>query len=364
LIKQFHYTKSTKKHNPKRLFERSIFASAFSADTVSDSALLYLSSNNSIEKDKISLPDSVEVPNYNKFSTAHKRSACALAWNIEDLIKKHGIEKIGFLTLTFKENITDYQEAQRRFNILATNFLRKAYKGYVCVKERQKRGAWHFHLVILMQSDIKTGFDFKQVANKNYSSASIELKKAWYDLRQACQLYGFGRSELMPIKSTAQGISRYVGKYLSKHITNRKEEDKGIRLVNYGGLARMATCKFSFITEGAKLWRAKLATYALFLTQRLKVVVNMSNFKELLGKSWAYAAREIICDLKVIKYDLKDLPDFIKTGKIKHSLHLENVGLVDFDCLDNSEFNAICWNYRLLQAERYHRKKALFMLKY
>jgi hypothetical protein len=363
-MKQFHYTKSTKKYNPKRLFERSLFASAFSADTVSDSALLYLSSNNSIRNDKNSLPASVEVPNYNKFSAANKRSACALAWNIEDLIKKHGIEKVGFLTLTFKENITDYKEAQRRFNILATNFLRLAYKGYVCVKERQKRGAWHYHLVILMPSDIKTGFDFKQVANKNYSSASIELKKAWSELRQACNLYGFGRSELMPIKSTAQGISRYVGKYLSKHITNRKEEDKGIRLVNYGGLARMATCKFSFITEGAKLWRAKLATYALFLTQRLKVVVNMSNFKELLGKSWAYAAREIICDLKVIKYDLKDLPDFIKTGKIKHSLHLENVGLVDFDCLDNSEFNAICWNYRLLQAERYHRKKALFMLKY
>jgi hypothetical protein len=363
-LRQFHYTKYTKKHNPQRLFKRCIFASAFSGDTVSDSALLYLSSNNSIGKDENSLPHDVEVLNYNKFSTANKRSACALAWNIEALINKHGIEKVGFLTLTFKENITDYQEAQRRFNIIATNFLRGAYKGYVCVKERQKRGAWHYHLVILMQSDIKTGFDFKQVANKNYSSASIELKKAWLELRQACELYGFGRSELMPIKSTAEGISRYVGKYLSKHITNRKEEDKGIRLVNYGGLARMATCKFSFITKGAKLWRAKLATYALFLTQSLKVVVNMSNFKDLLGKSWAYAGREIICALPVIKYDLKDLGDFVKTGKINHSLYLDNVGYVDCERLDNDVFRAICWNFRLLQAERYHRKKALFMLKY
>jgi hypothetical protein len=39
--------------------------------------------------------------------------------------------------------------------------------------------------------------------------------------------YGFGRTELLPIKKTAEGVAKYVGKYVAKHIGQRLPADKG-----------------------------------------------------------------------------------------------------------------------------------------
>jgi hypothetical protein len=39
----------------------------------------------------------------------------------------------------------------------------------------------------------------------------------------------------MAVKSNAEGISRYVGKYISKHVTQRRAEDKGARVVRFIG---------------------------------------------------------------------------------------------------------------------------------
>lgn len=45
--------------------------------------------------------------------------------------------------------------------------------------------------------------------------------------------YGFGRAELLPIRSYAGGIARYVGKYLEKGSQFRGEQFKGARMVRY-----------------------------------------------------------------------------------------------------------------------------------
>ena len=44
---------------------------------------------------------------------------------------------------------------------------------------------------------------------------------------------GFGRHELIPVRSTEDGIARYVGGYVSKWVNNRREENKGLRFVRY-----------------------------------------------------------------------------------------------------------------------------------
>jgi len=277
-----HYTKITKKRNAVCLYS-ALFSSVSS--NIPKSRLLYLSKNNSIER----------ADNTNIFTNAHKRSSCALAWNVEELVKKYGIEKIGFMTLTFKDNITCHKEAQACFNSFSTNYLRKRFDGYISVKERQKRGAWHYHILVVLHKDIKTNFDFQQVAKGDYSSASPYLSRVWRDLRDACSLYGFGRSELMPIRTNELGISRYIGKYLRKHIENRKPEDKGVRLVNYGGVARYATSKFSWITEGAKTWRAKLAHFALLLSLKYnRLFQSFDDFKAKLGSSWCYRIKDFL----------------------------------------------------------------------
>ena len=64
-----------------------------------------------------------------------------------------------------------------------------------------------------------------------YSSAPPYLRAVWRELRIKCKAYGFGRHELLPIKSNADAMAQYIGKYISKHLGSRKDEDKGKRLI-------------------------------------------------------------------------------------------------------------------------------------
>ncbi|MBC2595640.1 hypothetical protein H5P28_15335 [Ruficoccus amylovorans] len=84
----------------------------------------------------------------------------ALEKNIEYMAHHFGIERLGFLTLTFADNVTNFREAQRRFNSFRSNILGKNFEASVVVVEPQKRGAVHYHLVVVCRSDIRTGFDF------------------------------------------------------------------------------------------------------------------------------------------------------------------------------------------------------------
>lgn len=336
-----HYTKFTKKRNAVGLY--SALFSSFSSK-IPKSRLLYLSKNNSIEsRDKL-----------NTFTNAHKRSSCALAWNVEELVKKHGIEKIGFMTLTFKDNITCHKEAQGFFNSFSTNYLRKNFSGYIAVKERQKRGAWHYHILVVLDKDIKTNFDFSQVAKGNYTSASPYLSRVWRDLREACELYGFGRSELMPIRTNELGISRYIGKYLRKHIEHRKEEDKGVRLVNYGGVARYATSKFSWVTEGAKTWRAKLAHFALLLSlKNNRLFQSFDDFKAHLGSSWCYRIKDFLyfSALGAFTYKKADLIDYLRAKiPIKCKYKFDSGGFCFFDYNQSDTLHSLLDEYHKVTA--------------
>src|SRR5580658_4719095 len=44
---------------------------------------------------------------------------------IADLGDNYPVDRMGFMTLTFKENLTNRSEAMKRFNSLATGLLRK-----------------------------------------------------------------------------------------------------------------------------------------------------------------------------------------------------------------------------------------------
>lgn len=58
-------------------------------------------------------------------------------------------EHLYFITLTFKENITDLVQANKHYNIFM-KYLTYHYPNLksVVVAENQKRGAWHFHLLV------------------------------------------------------------------------------------------------------------------------------------------------------------------------------------------------------------------------
>ena len=169
-------------------------------------ALPCLSSNICTKADKI-----------NVLTGGHKRTAFMVAYEIECLVKEFGIERIGFFTLTFKDHVTDLREAQERFRSLRAHVIVKRYRRAIGVWERHKSRRIHFHLIVVLDKDILSGADFAAFKRKDYRSANSALRAEWAFWRVTCPKYRFGRHELMPVKSNAEGISRYVGKDSGVH---------------------------------------------------------------------------------------------------------------------------------------------------
>lgn len=242
-------------------------------------------------------------------STSNKKTAHVLAASVKFMCEKYGIENVAFLTLTFKQHVTNPKEASRRLNSLFTNVIKPRYSDYVGVFERQHSGRIHYHLLVSLGFDVRTGFDFGAVKNQDYRSASPALRKEWAFWRKAAPKYGFGRTELMPIKSTAEGIGRYVGKYISKNITQRglahvignapKYQDKGVRLVRYSNGARAGTNRFMFVSEGSLSWRRKMALFAEIVSMSNGgcIVDDLDDIADLCGSSWGYYNRDFILGL-------------------------------------------------------------------
>ena len=75
---------------------------------------------------------------------------------------------------------------------------------------------------------------------------------------------GFGRHELMPIRTQANAVARYLGGYIRKQIENRNEVDKGSRLVRYIGFGpaeRTHYPTFAWVVQG-RPWRLALGEFA------------------------------------------------------------------------------------------------------
>jgi hypothetical protein len=229
-----------------------------------------------------------------EFPASAKRTAYALQLNVAAMCDRHGIEKIGFLTLTFAEHILDPKEAQRRLNSLNSNVLRPRYGQVIRVLERQKSGRIHYHLLVNVGVDIRTGVDFLAVEKCDYRSVGRELKAEWAFWRRTAKAYGFGRTELLPIRSTSEAIGRYVGKYIAKHLEQREERDRRVRLVSYSGL-RVASTRFGWANGGAREWRAKVKAFVSMLHEAGSILSPTAAAMRLkFGPRWAHYWRDSI----------------------------------------------------------------------
>lgn len=231
-----------------------------------------------------------------ELTTQHRKSSMILRDSIQSLSARYGLEFLGFLTLTFADHVTDPKEAQKRLNSLLSNVIKVRYREYVGVMERQKSGRIHYHLLVVLNRDIRTGFDFSSVARRDYSSAGDALRSEWAFWRSTARKYRFGRTELLPVKSSIEAMAKYVGKYISKHIEQRLPEDKGVRLVRYSKGARIGTTRFQFHSPRAAEWRRKVATFAEIIKTHKpeETVADLSDLTRILGKRWAYHYREYI----------------------------------------------------------------------
>jgi hypothetical protein len=258
---------------------------------------LSLLRNNSTEKDgEIPLK-----PLPKALNTHNKKTKRALQENVNYLVEKYGIENIGFLTLTFKEMITNAKESQRRFNSLNSHVISKRYTATIRVMERCKSGRIHYHLLVVLGDDIRTGFDFSAIKNQDYSSANKAIRLEWAYWRKTAPLYGFGRTELLPIKSTGRALGQYIGKYIAKHIEHRIMADKGVRLVSYGGNSRNWNSKHTPLDYGSTQWRYKVNALARQVTKSKGVMCyGLADIQRHLGKNWAFKHRDYIMTLEPI----------------------------------------------------------------
>ena len=224
------------------------------------------------------------------------------------LAKEFGIERLGFLTLTFADPVLELKEANRRFNSLNTHILKARYCRAVVVPERQRSRRLHYHLLVVVDADIRTGVDFEAFKRRDYRSAGPALRAEWFFWRKTAPAYRFGRTELLPVRSTAEGIARYVGGYIGKHVRERAETDKGARLVRYLGYGpgqRKTSCRFGWNTDNGWLWRHKLASFATRNGAR-----DTDDLAKIFGPRWAYDLQA-----QILQEHLEKFPSAACAGK-------------------------------------------------
>ncbi len=112
-----------------------------------------------------------------------------------------------FITLTFKENITDLTYANKKFNTFVSS-MRREFNNfkYIGVPEFQKRGAVHYHLL----TNLEIGSEFIPIQ---------EGKENMYDVK----FWSYGYSSVFNLTTTDHNFNvvAYILKYLYKDLDNR-----------------------------------------------------------------------------------------------------------------------------------------------
>ena len=235
-----------------------------------------------------------------------RKSEFKVKTEVMALFQKYPIERIGFLTFTFADDVQCHKEATKRLNSLITGVLRERYAQCIRVSERQSSGRWHFHLVVVCQQDIRRGVDFQAIKERRYKDgANSALRAEWAFWRKTAKNYGFGRTELLPVKKTGEALAAYVAKYISKGFAYRQPQDKGMRLYSVIGGSRACSSRFSFYSLKALIWRKKVAMWAASWSAAYDAVaisgghkpsepLNYDDLPNFFGKRWAWRYRDSI----------------------------------------------------------------------
>lgn len=194
-----------------------------------------------------------------------------------------------FMTLTVKENITDVKEFRRMFTTFLQAMKRNGFDlDYLCVLERQKRGAIHAHCVVFNDEKIPLKI----------------LKKCWH----------YGRSEIKILNGLKYKTDEKivdVGAYVCKYITKEAISEWGSRSYNCSkGLKRPIDISLK-----------QFGDYDIGLFEDPQDVHRIVVEQLLRQSNWNY------CDTKTILLDRSDIPiiqtiDYFQ-GTLKGELNFE-----------------------------------------
>ena len=333
-------------------------------------ALPCLRSNNSIGNWPDDAPDSGTPRQSVPISKGAYKTEFCLKANIELAAKFYGIQHLVFFTITFAYAVYSAKRAQKHLNSILSNVIRPRYGDrYLAVFERHASGAIHFHFVLWMEKDVRTGFDWaladlayaaqKQRDYKRAGSLWSEavgkavngdfLRGEWKFWRELKKRYRWlGRCEMLPIKSTAEAIAKYTGGYIGKHMEHRREEDKGVKLVRCGKGMRRATSRFSFNSPKTRIYRRKLAAFVAQPHIALAGVKEYEDLKRVFGKRWAYHLMPAI-----LAMELEFYPTGVDAQADGHNVPADvtNVRVTRSRSAD-PEIERWLYNYRIRQIKR------------
>lgn len=161
-----------------------------------------------IDTDNLYKPDRVEEVKPILLSNAIRSNL-----NCQRIAKANRDNWESFITLTFKENITDIVYANKIFNSWVSNVrkLKKDFK-YIAVPEFQKRGAVHYHILSnLGKEDTNIVIPQKERTEKTKDLTTLFDVKYWSR--------GFARVDF--IKGDYRKIYSYICKYMTKDIDDK-----------------------------------------------------------------------------------------------------------------------------------------------
>lgn len=182
-------------------------------------------------------PSTGEVHEYEHSATSradHAQSLRKTFANLRALINTNcsDVQKIRWITLTYKENMTDPERLYRDFDAFRKRFVRRWGKcEYISVVEPQRRGAWHVHLIAIYPDKAP------YIPNK-------ELAECWG--------WGF-------VKVTALDGIDNVGAYLSAYLADLPvgEQEGGTDKVMRDGTSKrvLKGGRLSMYPKGMRIYR-------------------------------------------------------------------------------------------------------------
>ena len=262
-------------------------------------------SDNCTEKEEKYRPPSRAGLTPNQKRTRHKM-ILAVEW----MVKKHGFERVGLLTLSFgvpgsgkgsyetwalRQQAKEWSFVQKRWHSFCTHVVARRYPDWVCVFEMHRDRVWHLHVVVATREDIRTGTDVETLSNyklpfhlrRGKHLRSESLAAEWRVLRETACKYRFGRVELLPVKKSGQAVGLYLGDYLVKTY-NATQEGKRCRLVRFSqGINRAIGSKFTIHSLGNLIHRTRLKIAAAMLHFR-----DYGDFADYFGPRWNYYIKD------------------------------------------------------------------------
>lgn len=154
------------------------------------------------------LKDMRSAGQLSKQETKTQQSKYRTRKKIHDILTLNLNQTSNFVTLTYKKNQMDYKESTKDFNKMLTYFNQKNDEKlkYIVVKEHQKRGAIHYHMITFNHDKIKWRNYWKHGRVHIESITDIEFPEK---------------------------IANYMVKYLTKNKEGYKSVEVGFRAFGY-----------------------------------------------------------------------------------------------------------------------------------